>query len=234
MYKRVLIKISGEALGVNGELFDFQKIDSVAKVIASLHRQGVEIALVIGGGNIWRGRRGPSAGMDAVTADHMGMLGTAINALAMQDALERQGIETRVQSAVEMTCFAEPYIRRRAIRHLEKGRIVLFACGTGDPFHSTDTAAAQRAAEINVDAMLMAKNIDGIYSADPRVDPSAKLLPELSYDEALALNQKAVDTAALILCKENNVPALLVFALEPTENIIRAAKGERFGSVLRP
>lgn len=234
MYKRVLIKLSGEALGENGVLFDFQKIDQVAKAIASLSRSGVETAVVIGGGNIWRGRRGPAANMDAVTADHMGMLGTAINSLAMQDALERQGAQTRVQSAIEMTRFAEPYIRRRAIRHLEKGRVVLFACGTGDPFHSTDTAAAQRAAEICADAMLMAKNIDGIYDKDPRKHPDAKLLPSLSYDEAIALDQGAVDTGALILLKENKLPALLVFALDTPENIILAARGEALGSVLHP
>lgn len=234
MYKRILVKLSGEALGIDGTLFDFEQINNVAKVLAELNKSGVQVAVVIGGGNIWRGRRGPSANMDAVTADHMGMLGTAINSLAMQDALERQGVEARTQSAVEMTRFMEPYVCRRAIRHLEKGRIVLFACGTGDPFHSTDTAAAQRAAEIQVDAMLMAKNIDGIYDKDPRKESDAKLIVDLTYEAAISMDQGAVDNGALILLKENRVPALHVFALEQPENIKNAAQGENLGSLLHP
>lgn len=232
MYRRILIKLSGEALGKNGILFDFDQIHRVAQVIADLAGNGMEIALVLGGGNIWRGRQGPSANMDPVTADHMGMLGTAINALAVQDALEQTGVKTRVMSAVDMTRFTEPYIRRRAIRHLEKGRVVVFACGTGDPFHSTDTAAALRAAEINVDAILMAKNIDGIYDADPRCNPDAKRLDDLTYEEALRLDQGAVDAAALILCKENKVPKMLVFALDEPDNIRRVACGESLGSTV--
>ncbi|MDR0898616.1 MAG: UMP kinase [Oscillospiraceae bacterium] len=233
-YKRVLIKISGEALGLNGSLFDFDKINRVAKAVAALSAKGVEIALVLGAGNIWRGRRGPAAGMDAVTADHMGMLGTAINSLAMQDALERAGAQTRVQSAVEMTRFCEPYTRRRAVRHLEKGRVVLFACGTGNPFWSTDTAAALRAVEIGADAILLAKNVDGVYDDDPNVNPAAMLLKDLSYAEAQARDLRVMDAAAFTICKENGVPAVRVFALGDGENILKAAEGERIGSLVHP
>ena len=167
-YKRVLIKLSGEALGDHGRLFDFEQIDRVADVIRQLHETGSEIAIVIGAGNIWRGRQGPAAKMTAVNADHMGMLGTTINSIAMQDAVERQGIESRVMSAVEMTRFCEPYTYRRAVRHLEKGRVVIFACGTGNPFFSTDTAAALRAVEIGADAILLAKNVDGVRQRSAR------------------------------------------------------------------
>ena len=180
-YKRVLIKLSGEALGENGRLFDFAQIDRVAEVLAKLQATGVQIAVVIGSGNIWRGRQGPAAKMTAINADHMGMLGTAINCIAMQDAVERQGVATRVMSAVEMNRFCEPYTYRRAVRHLEKGRVVIFACGTGNPFFSTDTAAALRAVEIGADAILLAKNVDGVYDSDPRTNPDEKLLPDLTY-----------------------------------------------------
>ena len=234
MYKRVLIKLSGEALGENGILFDFGKINQVAEAIVAVGRMGVEIALVLGGGNIWRGRMGPSAHMDAVTADHMGMLGTAINSLAMQDALERAGAETRVLSAVEMTRFAEPYIRRRAVRHLEKGRIVLFACGTGNPFFSTDMAAALRGVEISADAILFAKNVDGVYDDDPNKNPNAVFLPEVSYDEAQRRDLRVIDAAAFTVCKENAVPAVHVFGLSEPANIRRVVSGERLGSLVRP
>jgi len=234
MYNRVLIKLSGEALGDNGILFDFAQINRVAEAIVALQRTGVEIALVLGGGNIWRGRKGPSANMDAVTADHMGMLGTAINSLAMQDAVERAGAESRVLSAVEMTRFAEPYIRRRAVRHLEKGRIVLFACGTGNPFFSTDTAAALRAVEIGADAILLAKNVDGVYDDDPNQNPNAAFLPDVTYEEAQRRNLRVMDAAALTICKENAVPALHVFGLDDPENILRVASGERLGSLVHP
>jgi len=234
MYQRMLIKLSGEALGENGILFDFAQIDRVTSVIAKLHETGVQIALVVGAGNIWRGRKGPAAGMQAVNADHMGMLGTAINAIALQDALERKGIDTRVMSAVEMNRFAEPYVQKDAVRHLQAGRIVIFSCGTGNPFFSTDTAAALRAVEIGADAILLAKNIDGVYDDDPRINPNAKLMPDLTYAEAQARELKVMDAAAFTICRENKVPAILVFGLDEPENILRVAAGEKLGSVVHP
>ena len=231
---RLLIKLSGEALGENGILFDFAQIDAVTDVLARLHKTGKQIALVVGAGNIWRGRKGPAAGMQPVNADNMGMLGTAINAIALQDALERKGLDARVMSAVAMTRFAEPYVQRDAVRHLEKGRIVIFSCGTGNPFFSTDTAAALRAVEIGADAILLAKNVDGVYDSDPRLNPDAKLLPDLTYQEAQDRDLKVMDAAALTICKENHVPAILVFGLSTPENILRAAAGEKIGSVVHP
>ena len=231
-YKRVLIKLSGEALGDHGRLFDFEQIDRVADVIRQLHETGAEIAIVIGAGNIWRGRQGPAAKMTAVNADHMGMLGTTINSIAMQDAVERQGIESRVMSAVEMTRFCEPYTYRRAVRHLEKGRVVIFACGTGNPFFSTDTAAALRAVEIGADAILLAKNVDGVYSADPVKDPTAVKYDSISYDEVLAQHLMVMDTTATSLSMDNHIPVLL-FALKDPENIIRALCGENVGTIVK-
>ena len=231
-YKRVLIKLSGEALGDHGRLFDFEQIDRVADVIRQLHETGAEIAIVIGAGNIWRGRQGPAAKMTAVNADHMGMLGTAINSIAMQDAVERQGIASRVMSAVEMTSFCEPYTYRRAVRHLEKGRVVIFACGTGNPFFSTDTAAALRAVEIGADAILLAKNVDGVYSADPVKDPTAVKYDSISYDEVLAQHLMVMDTTATSLSMDNHIPVLL-FALKDPENIIRALCGENVGTIVK-
>ncbi len=231
---RLLIKLSGEALGENGILFDFAQIDAVTDVLARLHKTGKQIALVVGAGNIWRGRKGPAAGIQPVNADNMGMLGTAINAIALQDALERKGLDARVMSAVAMTRFAEPYVQRDAVRHLEKGRIVIFSCGTGNPFFSTDTAAALRAVEIGADAILLAKNVDGVYDSDPRLNPEAKLLPDLTYQEAQDRDLKVMDAAALTICKENRVPAILVFSLSTPENILRAAAGEKLGSVVHP
>mgnify|MGYP002539348834 CR=1 FL=1 len=231
-YKRVLIKLSGEALGDHGRLFDFEQIDRVADVIRQLHETGAEIAIVIGAGNIWRGRQGPAAKMTAVNADHMGMLGTAINSIAMQDAVERQGIASRVMSAVEMTRFCEPYTYRRAVRHLEKGRVVIFACGTGNPFFSTDTAAALRAVEIGADAILLAKNVDGVYSADPVKDPTAVKYDSISYDEVLAQHLMVMDTTATSLSMDNHIPVLL-FALKDPENIIRALCGENVGTIVK-
>ncbi|MCL1796487.1 MAG: uridine monophosphate kinase [Clostridia bacterium] len=231
---RILIKLSGEALGENGVLFDFAQMNRVAEAIAELHMAGYEIAVVIGGGNIWRGRRGPAACMNAVTADQMGMLGTVINSLAMQDALERAGLEALVMSAVEMKRFAEPHVPRRAVELLKAGCIVLFAAGTGDPFHSTDTAAAQRAAEISADALLMAKNIDGIYDKNPHEYPDAKRIPDLTYACALSINQGAVDHGALVLLKEVHFPKLFVFALKQPETIVRAASGENLGTLVHP
>jgi len=231
---RILIKLSGEALGEDGVLFDFEQIRRVAEVIAELRRADYEVAIVIGGGNIWRGRRGPAASMDAVTADQMGMLGTVINSLAMRDALERAGHEACVMSAVEMTRFAEPHVPHRATRLLQNGCIVLFAAGTGDPFHSTDTSAAQRAAEIGADALLMAKNIDGIYDKNPKDHPDAKLFRDLTYAAALSMNQRAIDQGALLLLKEVRFPKLFVFDLKTPENILRAARGENLGTLLHP
>ena len=233
-YQRVLLKLSGEALGDNGRLFDYAQIDTVAAVIAQLNRQDVQIGIVIGAGNIWRGRQGPAANMNPVTADHMGMLGTMINSLAMQDALERQGVQTRLQTAVEMTRFAEPYTYRRAIRHLEKGRVVIFACGTGNPFFSTDTAAALRAVEIGAEAILLAKNIDGVYDDDPRVNPDARLLPDITYQEAIVRGLKVMDASAITICNENSVPAIRVFALDTPDNILRVMEGDTMGTLVHP
>lgn len=233
-YKRVLIKLSGEALGENGRLFDFHQIEDVAKVIAQLNESGAEVAIVIGAGNIWRGRQGAAADMTAVNADHMGMLGTMINSIAMQDAIERLGIETRIMTAVEMTRFAEPYTYRRAMRHLEKGRVVLFACGTGNPFFSTDTAAALRAVEIGADAILLAKNIDGVYDDDPRTNPDAKLIRDITYREAQSRNLRVMDAAAITICMENKVPSVRVFGLDKPENIIRVMEGDDMGTNVHP
>ncbi len=234
VYKRVLLKLSGEALGENGRLFDFHQIDRVAQVIAELNQKGVEIGIVIGAGNIWRGRQGPAANMGAVTADHMGMLGTMINSLAMQDAIERQGIETRVMTAVEVIRFAEPYTYRRAMRHFEKGRVVLFACGTGNPFFSTDTAAALRAVEIGADAILLAKNVDGVYDSDPNKNPDAKLITDLTYQDAMTKNLQVMDASALAICSMNQVPAIRVFGLDKPENILKVMQGEKMGSLVHP
>lgn len=230
-YKRVLIKLSGEALGDHGRLFDFEQIDRVADVIRQLHETGAEIAIVIGAGNIWRGRQGPAAKMTAVNADHMGMLGTAINSIAMQDAVERQGIESRVMSAVEMTRFCEPYTYRRAVRHLEKGRVVIFACGTGNPFFSTDTAAALRAAEIEADIIFKASMVDGIYDKDPKTHPDAVKFDTLTYMDVLNKDLKVMDSTAATLCMDNNIP-ILVFNLNDPQNIVRAVSGENIGTIV--
>ena len=233
-YHRVLIKLSGEALGEQGRLFDFEQIDRVAGVLAKLHETGTQIALVIGAGNIWRGRQGPAAKMTPINADHMGMLGTAINSIAMQDAVERLGIPSRVMSAVEMNRFCEAYTYRRAVRHLEKGRVVIFACGTGNPFFSTDTAAALRAVEIGADAILLAKNVDGVYDSDPRVNPSAKLLPDLTYHEVMERDLKVMDASAITICRENRVPCIRVFGLDDPENILRVIQGDPMGTLVHP
>lgn len=230
-YKRVLIKLSGEALGENGRLFDFEQIDRVAAIIGELHKTGTEIAIVIGAGNIWRGRQGPAAKMTPINADHMGMLGTAINSIAMQDAIERLSIPTRVMSAVEMNRFCEPYTYRRAVRHLEKGRVVIFGCGTGNPYFSTDTAAALRAAEINADIILLAKNIDGVYDSDPAKNPEAKRYDELTYMDVLRERLGVMDTTATSLSMDNSIP-VLVFALRDPENIYRAVMGEEVGTLV--
>ena len=234
IYRRVLLKLSGEALGENGRLFDHAQIDRVASVIGELSRREAQVAVVIGAGNIWRGRQGPAANMNPVTADHMGMLGTVINSLAMQDAVERQGVQTRLQTAVEMTRFAEPYTYRRAVRHLEKGRVLIFACGTGNPFFSTDTAAALRSVEIGAEAILLAKNVDGVYDDDPRTNPNARLFKNITYTEAIQRGLRVMDPSALTICNENKVSAVRVFGLEQPENILRVMEGEDLGTTVHP
>ncbi len=229
-YKRVMLKLSGEALaGESGFGISPETLDRVGAHIIALSQSGVEVGIVVGAGNFWRGRQGTN--MDRTTADHMGMLATTINALGLQDSLERQGASVRVQTAIEMRQFAEPYIRRRAMRHLEKGRIVIFGCGTGNPFFSTDTAAALRAAEIEADAILLAKNIDGVYDADPRKVPDAKRFERISYLEVINRGLAVMDTTAISLCMDNKIP-IVVFGLEPPENILRAARGESIGTLL--
>ena len=231
-YKRVLLKISGEALaGEASRGLDFQVIGSVCDVIKRCVAQGVQVGVVVGGGNFWRGLKDGGDAMERVRADHMGMLATAINALAVADVLEQKGVEVRVQTAIAMQAMAEPYIRSKAIRHLEKGRVVIFGCGTGNPFFSTDTAAVLRAAEIDADVILLAKNIDGVYSADPKKDPSAKKYSKISYDEVLAQHLAVMDTTATSLSMDNRIPVLL-FALKDPENIIRVVMGEEIGTIV--
>ena len=231
-YKRVLLKISGEALaGEASRGLDFQVIGSVCDVIKRCVAQGVQVGVVVGGGNFWRGLKDGGDAMERVRADHMGMLATAINALAVADVLEQKGVEVRVQTAIVMQAMAEPYIRSKAIRHLEKGRVVIFGCGTGNPFFSTDTAAVLRAAEIDADVILLAKNIDGVYSADPKKDPNAKKYSKISYDEVLAQHLTVMDTTATSLSMDNKIPVLL-FALKDPENIYRVVMGEEIGTIV--
>ena len=231
-YKRVLLKISGEALaGEASRGLDFKVIESVCDVIKQCVAAGVQVGVVVGGGNFWRGLKDGGDSMERVRADHMGMLATAINALAVADVLEQKGVEVRVQTAVAMQAMAEPYIRSKAIRHLEKGRVVIFGCGTGNPFFSTDTAAVLRAAEIDADVILLAKNIDGVYSADPKKDPTARKYSKISYDEVLAQHLAVMDTTATSLSMDNKIPVLL-FALRDPENIIRAVMGEEVGTIV--
>lgn len=229
-YKRILLKISGEALagdkkqGINDEVL--KNITAKIKAVADL---GVEVAVVVGGGNFWRGRS--SEAMDRVTADHMGMLATMMNALAVSDALEQHGAVTRVLSAIEIRQMAEPYIRKRAVRHLEKGRIVVFACGTGNPYFSTDTGAALRATEIGADVFLKATMVDGVYDKDPNVYPDAVKYDRVSHDDVLRLNLKVMDSTAAALCRDNNTK-ILVFSMQDPENIVRIAKGENLGTLV--
>ena len=230
VYKRILLKISGESLaGEKGFGLDNLFLREIGSVLKRLNDMGVEVAVVVGGGNFWRGRT--SEGMDRVTADHMGMLATAINALALSDALEQAGAVTRVMSAIEMRQMCEPYIRKRAIRHLEKGRIVIFACGTGNPYFSTDTAAALRAAEIEAEIMLKATNVDGVYDKDPNKYPDAQRFDTVSHDQVLALKLQVMDATAAALCRDNRI-SILVFNIEETENIIRLVHGESVGTVV--
>ncbi len=227
-YKRVLIKISGEALaGPNGFGLDEDTISAISKSIKKVYDLGVEIGIVVGGGNIWRGRSGEN--MDRTRADHMGMLATAINALALCSAFENMDIQTRVQTSIEMRQIAEPYIRSRAVRHLEKKRVVIFGCGTGNPFMSTDTAAALRAVETEADVILLAKNVDAVYDSDPNVNPNAKKFDRLTYTDILNKNLAVMDSTAASLCRDNNMP-ILVFGIKDPENIVRAVKGEQIGT----
>ncbi|WP_163328337.1 UMP kinase [Desulfurobacterium thermolithotrophum] len=231
-YKRVLLKLSGEALqGANSYGIDPEFLRRLAQEIKSVVELGVEVAIVIGGGNIFRGVSGATQGMDRATADYMGMLATVINALALQDALEKEGLQTRVLTAIEMREIAEPYIRRRAIRHLEKGRVVIFGAGTGNPFFTTDTAAALRAAEINADVLLKATKVDGIYTADPEKDKNAKKLDKLSYKEVITNGIKVMDSAAVSLCMENQIP-IVVFDVRKPGNLEKVVKGKSIGSLV--
>lgn len=230
-YNRIILKVSGEALaGPKKTGLDDETIGKICDQIKIASEMGVQIAIVCGGGNFWRGRSGEN--MDRTRADHMGMLATTINALALQDALEHRGVVTRVQTAIEMKQFAEVYIRNKAVRHLEKGRVVIFACGSGNPYFSTDTAAALRAAEIDADAILLAKNVDGVYDSDPNVNKDAVKYDELTYLEVISKGLKVMDSTASSLCMDNNIP-LLVFGLDDPANIIRVLNGEKIGTVVR-
>ena len=229
-FKRVIIKLSGEALaGEQAFGLESNTLNSLADQIAEIAALGVEVAAVVGGGNIWRGVTGAKRGIDRATADYMGMLATVINALALQDVLESHGVDTRVMSAIEMREVAEPYIKRRAIRHLEKGRVVIFAAGTGNPFFSTDTTAALRAAEIEAEAILMAKKVDGVYDSDPKVNPNAKRFEELTFLEVLNKGLKVMDSTAISLCMDNNIP-IQVFNINERGNMMKAVLGEKIGT----
>jgi uridylate kinase len=232
-FERILLKLSGEAL--MGDLSygtDPDRVTAIAEQIAAVRDQGVEVAVVVGAGNIYRGLQGAAEGMDRATADYMGMLATVLNALTLQDALEKAGAHTRVQSAIEVQEVAEPYIRRRAIRHLEKGRVVIFAAGTGNPFFTTDTAAALRASEIHAEAILMAKNgVEGVFTADPALDPAAEFLPTVTYMDAIQRQLRVMDATALTLCMENGLP-IYVFNMDDEANILKIVCGDRVGTLV--
>lgn len=231
VYKRVIIKLSGEALaGEKGNGIDEKILSDITDQIKAVKDLGVEIGIVVGGGNFWRGRQGKE--MDSSTADHMGMLATVINALAIQDALERKGVVTRVQTAIDIIKVAEPYILRKALSHLNKGRVVIFACGTGNPHFTTDTAASLRAADINAEVLLLAKNVDGIYDSDPKTNPNAKKLEEVTYKEYIAKELHAMDTTAITLCKENDIK-VLAFGLFEENALMRAVCGEKIGTLIK-
>ncbi len=233
-YRRVLLKLSGEALMGDLEYgTDPERVQAIAREVAEVHERGIEIAIVVGGGNIYRGLRAAARGMDRATGDYMGMLATVLNALALQDALEKDGVATRVQSALTISEVAEPYIRRRAIRHLEKGRIVIFAAGTGNPFFTTDSAAALRAAEVHAEIILMAKNnVEGVYSADPALEDDAEFIPEITHKDALTRGLRVMDSTALALCMDNNLP-IVVFNMADERNIDKIVSGERVGTLVR-
>jgi uridylate kinase len=231
-YKRILLKLSGEALaGPSGFGIDVSEAEAIAKRLKEVHELGVEVAVVIGAGNIWRGKIGLDRGMDRATADYMGMLATVMNAMTLMDALEREGVFTRVQSAIEMRDVAEPYIRRRAIRHLEKGRVVILSAGTGNPYFSTDTAAALRAMEIDADVVIKATKVDGVYDSDPERNPNAKRFDRLSYIDLLNRRLQVMDSTAISLCMENQLP-ILVLNLWDEKAIIQALKGEHVGTLV--
>ena len=231
-YKRVLLKLSGEAMAGDDKTgINIEVVGNICDKIKEVIEMGVQVAIVVGGGNFWRGRRNGEQ-MEKTTADYMGMLATAMNALSLQDALEARGIFTRVQTAIEMREIAEPFIKRKAIKHLEKGRVVIFACGTGHPFFSTDTGAALRAAEIEADAILLGKSIDAVYSADPKIDKTAERFEEITYSEVLQRDLKVMDSTATALCKDNNIP-LVVFGIASPENIVKAVLGEKLGTIVK-
>lgn len=231
-YKRIVLKLSGEALAGNEKTgIDNEVIKSIAKRVKTVTEMGVEVGIVVGGGNFWRGR--DSLNIQRATSDYMGMLGTVMNALALQDALEKMDVLTRVQTSIEMRAVAEPYIRRRAIRQLEKKMVVIFAAGTGNPYFSTDTTAALRAAEINAEAILLAKKgVDGIYDSDPKINKEAKKFDKLSYLDILSKNLKIMDATATSLCMDNNIP-LVVFGIDDPDNIVRVVEGERIGTIVK-
>ncbi len=231
VYKRILLKLSGEVLaGEKGTGIDFDKVLEVCKSVKKCVDMGVEVAIVVGGGNFWRGRS--SGKMDRTRADHMGMLATTINSLALADALEQLGVTARVQTAIEMRQIAEPYIRNKAVRHLEKGRVVIFGCGTGNPFFSTDTAAALRAAEIGADVIFKATNVDGVYDSDPKKNPDAKKFDTLTHHDVLSLELHVMDSTAASLCMDNNIE-ILVFNLNDPENIVKAVVGKHNGTLVK-
>jgi len=231
-YKRVLLKLSGEALaGSSGFGIDPTEVEAIASRIKEVHATGAEVAVVIGAGNLWRGKQGLDRGMDRATADYMGMLGTVMNALALMDALERDNVTTRVLSAIEMRAIAEPYIRRRAIRHLEKGRVVIFGAGTGNPFFSTDTAAALRATEIEANVVIKATKVDGVYDSDPKKNADAKMFDQLNYIEVINRQLGVMDGTAITLCMDNHLPILVLNLWDPTA-LLRAMRGERVGTLV--
>jgi uridylate kinase len=233
LYKRIVLKLSGEALGgENGFGINVNEAENIARRVQDIYKLGVQVAIVIGAGNLWRGKQGLDRGMDRATADYMGMLGTMMNALALMDALERINVYTRVQSAIEMRAIAEPYIRRRAIRHLEKGRVVIFGAGTGNPFFSTDTAAALRATEIDADVLIKATKVDGVYDSDPKKNPDAVKLDELSYIDVLNRRLAVMDSTAITHCMENKVPILVLNLWDPTA-LLMALKGEKVGTLVK-
>ena len=229
-YKRVLLKLSGEALaGSKGNGVDAKTVGEICDKIKEILDLGVKVGIVVGGGNFWRGRNGHQ--MERTTADYMGMLATAMNGLALQDALEARGVYSRVQTSIEMREIAEPFIQRKAMKHLEKGRVVIFACGTGHPYFTTDTAAALRATEMNAEVILLGKSIDAVYSADPKLDPNATKFEEISYIDVLNKDLKVMDSTATAMCRDNNIP-LLVFGIADPQNIVRAVKGEKIGTIV--
>jgi uridylate kinase len=232
-YARVLLKLSGEVLAGDKNFgLNFEAVRRIGEEVAAVHKAGVSLSLVVGGGNMLRGKEMEKLGIERVQADYMGMLGTVINALALQDVLEQLNVPTRVQTAIEMRSVAEPYIRRRALRHMEKGRVVIFAAGTGSPYFSTDTTAALRAAEMNVDCMVKGTKVDGIYDSDPQTNASARLLREISYEDTLTGRFEVMDTSAFSLCKENKIPILVINILKRDNLVSLLVKGERIGTIV--